>query len=122
MGRRPKYEDIEPLPYCPPAENPEIREMQMINLATNLAEQQMRNGTASSSVICHYLKLGATREQVELEKLKIEKELALAKIEALKAAGDSEERYKNAIEAMTKYRGSIDAANGVGDDDYEDFA
>lgn len=102
-----------------PAMCPEVREMQMINLATAEAERQMREGTASPSIICHYLKLGSMREQTELEKLKIDKELQLAKIEALKQAGNIEEMYKNAMEAMTAYRGSIDAVNS--DDEDEGF-
>ena len=48
-----------------PATNPEDRENQMIALAVNLAEQQLRDGTASSQVITHYLKLGSTKERLE---------------------------------------------------------
>ena len=40
-----------------PALTPEARENQMIFLATELAEQQLRDGTASSQVITHYSKL-----------------------------------------------------------------
>lgn len=100
-----------------PAMCPEIREMQMINLATEVAEQQMRNGTASPSVICHYLKLGSMREKTELEKLRIDKELQLAKIEAIKQAGDIETMYREAMAAMTNYRGSVDAVNSDEDED-----
>ena len=44
-----------------PALTPEARENQMIALAVDLAEQQLRDGTASSQVITHYLKLGSTK-------------------------------------------------------------
>ena len=37
-----------------PALTPEARENQMIFLATELAEQQLRDGTASSQVITHF--------------------------------------------------------------------
>lgn len=120
MGRKPKFVERDPMAVNVdrmPAICPEIREMQMINLATQVAEEQMRNGTASPSVICHYLKLGSMREKTELEKLKIDKELQLAKIEAIKQAGDIETLYKNAMAAMTDYRGSIDAVNSNDDDD-----
>ena len=40
-----------------PALTPEARENQLIYLATDLAEKQLREGTASSQVITHYLKL-----------------------------------------------------------------
>lgn len=105
------------IPYRPPAQNPELREMQLINMAMATAEQQMLHGTASPSVICHLLKLGSQREQTELEKLRIEKELALAKIEALKQAGNIEELYKQAMSAMTDYRGSIDAVKSEDEDE-----
>ena len=58
-----------------PALTPEARENQLIFLATDLAEQQLRNGTASTQVIAHYLRLGTERER--LERAKLEKEVAL---------------------------------------------
>ena len=44
-----------------PALTPEARENQMISLAVDLAEKQLMEGTASSQVITHYLKLGSTK-------------------------------------------------------------
>lgn len=44
-----------------PATTPEARENQLIALAVDLAEKQMREGTASAQVITHYLKLGSTK-------------------------------------------------------------
>ena len=41
---------------------PEARENQMISLAVDLAEKQLMEGTASSQVITHYLKLGSTKD------------------------------------------------------------
>ena len=40
-----------------PAITPEARENQMISLAMDCAEQQLLDGTASSQVITHFLKL-----------------------------------------------------------------
>ncbi len=57
-----------------PAITPEARENQLISLATDLAEQQLRDGTASSQVITHYLKLGSTREKLEQDILSNKKE------------------------------------------------
>ena len=45
----------------------EARENQMIALAVDLAEKQLMEGTASSQVITHYLKLGSTKERLEKE-------------------------------------------------------
>ena len=88
-----------------PALTPEARENQLIYLATELAEKQLREGTASSQVITHYLKLGSTKEKIEKEILSRQKELITAKTEALKSAMDTEKLYKEAIEAMKSYQG-----------------
>jgi hypothetical protein len=90
-----------------PALNPEQRENQMIALAIDLAEQQLLDGTASSQVITHYLKLAATKE-----KTKLENELLKAKTENLQAAKKSEELFAEAIKEFKSYSGSSE-------DDYE---
>ena len=69
-----------------PALSPEARENQMISLAVDLAEQQLRDGAASSQVITHFLKLATTKAQLEKEKLMKENELLAAKTEALQSA------------------------------------
>ena len=89
----------------PPATTPEARENQMISLAVELAEQQMREGTASSQVITHYLKLGTTRERLEQEKIARENELLRAKSESMASAARVEELYTNALNAMRGYAG-----------------
>lgn len=89
----------------PPALTPEDREQQMIALATNLAEEQLRAGTASSQVITHYLKLGTMREQEEREKLRRENELLKAKTEALHSEQRSEELFSQALAAIKEYAG-----------------
>lgn len=98
-----------------PALTPEARENQLIYLATNLAEQQLRDGTASSQVITHYLKLGSSKEKLEQEILKENKKLLTAKTEALQSAKRIEELYANAISAMRQYGG-----HGAEDDEPED--
>lgn len=92
-------------PPIRPAITPEARENQMISLAEALAEQQLRDGTASSQVITHYLKLGSTKERIEREILERQKELITAKTEALQSAKRVEELYANAIAAMKRYSG-----------------
>lgn len=97
-----------------PALTPEARENQMIALAVNLAEQQLRDGTASSQVITHFLKLGSTKERIEKEIMEKQKELITAKTENLKAAKRIEELYSQAIHAMRSYNGSEE------EDEYDD--
>lgn len=87
-----------------PALTTEARESQLISLATDLAEQQLRDGTASSQVITHYLKLGCLREKKEIESLEMKNKLMQAKIDSLKSAERTEEMYKEAIRAMQGYR------------------
>lgn len=92
----------------PPATSPEGRENQMIALAIDLAEKQLIEGTASSQVISHYLKLGSTKEKIEKEILEQQRELIKAKTESIKSAKRVEELYKNALNAMRSYRSSND--------------
>ena len=89
-----------------PALTPEAREGQLVALAVDLAEEQLRNGTASSQVITHYLKLGSTRAELEREKLRKENELLKAKTEAIQSARHVEELYADAISAMKRYSGA----------------
>jgi murein L,D-transpeptidase YcbB/YkuD len=93
-----------------PALSPEARENQLISLAVDLAERQLRDGTATSQVITHYLKLGSTKEKIEKEILEKQKELIEAKTQSLQSAKRIEELYTNALDAMRKYsgRGSSD--------------
>ena len=88
-----------------PASTPEERDNQMINLAYDRAEQQLRDGTASSQVIVHFLKLGNIRSELELEKLKKENSLLDAKADAIESTRRIEELYADAINAMKSYRG-----------------
>lgn len=78
----------------------------MIALAINLAEQQLRDGTASSQVISHYLKLGSTKMSLEKEKLEKENRLLAAKTEAIQSAKRVEELYAEALSAMKTYSGN----------------
>ena len=98
-----------------PAISPEVRENQLISLAIDVAEEQLRNGTASSQVITHFLKLATAKEQLEREKLKKENKLLDAKTGALESAGRVEELYKNALDAFRSYGGY---GGGVDDEEY----
>lgn len=85
----------------------EARENQMISLAMDLAEQQLRDGTASAQVIAHFLKLGSSKEKMEKKNLAIRNELDKAKIENLQSSQRIEELYSEAIQAMKRYGGQI---------------
>ena len=96
-----------------PATTPEARENQVIAMAYDLAEKQIYEGTASSQIITHFLKLGSTKERIEQEILERQKELITAKTEALRSQKRVEELYANALDAMRSYQGTPK-------DDYDD--
>lgn len=96
----------------------ESRENQMIALAVDLAEEQLRAGTASSQVITHYLKLGSTREKLEHELKMKELELMDAKKDQIKSMQRSEELMAEAIKAFKNYNGQGDPEDYDDDDEY----
>lgn len=97
-----------------PALSPEARENQMIALAVDLAEQQLRDGTASSQVITHFLKLGSSKAELEKEKLKRENKVLEVKAKAIESSEEVKVLYENALKAMRNYAGYGDP------DEYED--
>ena len=96
-----------------PALTPEARENQLIALAVDCAEKQLRGGTASSQVITHYLKLATEKERLEREKIRQEIETQKAKRKAMASDEEIKSMYKDAIDAMKRYSGYGDQ-----DDDY----
>lgn len=91
-----------------PALTPEARENQMIALAMDLAEQQLRDGTASSQLITEFVKRGSTKARLEKEILEEQKHLMAAKTEALQSQKRVEELYEDALKAMRNYNGQGD--------------
>lgn len=90
----------------------------MIALAVDLAEKQLREGTASAQVITHYLKLGSTRERIEKEIMREQKKLLEARTDAIQSAQRIEELYSNAIAAMQSYRSTVEVSSE--EDDVDD--
>lgn len=92
---------------------PEGEESRLVSLAYNLAEKRLMEGTASSQEVTHFLKLGSRKEILEREKLEEENRLLRAKTETLQSQRQTEELYKNAINAFRWYAGQGDP-----DEDY----
>jgi len=86
-----------------PSSTPEGREQQLISLAVNLAEKQLRDGSASPSVINHYLKMASRREVLEREILEKQSKMIEAKTQNFAKEKEQEEMAKAALEAMKKY-------------------
>lgn len=97
-----------------PALSPEAEENQIISMAMDLAKKQIMEGTASSQVITHFLKLGSTKERIEKEILEKQKDLIEAKTKAYQASDEIKQMYTEALKAMRTYSGQ------GGDDDDED--
>ena len=91
-----------------PALTPEARENQLISLATDLVEQRLLDGSASSQETTHFLKLGSSKNRLELEKLEEENKLLRARTEALQSQKRIEELYTNALNSMRRYSGQGD--------------
>lgn len=109
MSKKNVKESSEPIKKMRPALTPEARENQLISLAVDLAERQLLEGTASSQVITHYLKLGSTKERLEKEKLIEENKLLRAKTENFQSMKRVEELYTEALNAMRNYAGQGEA-------------
>ena len=88
-----------------PATTPAGRESQLVSQAYDLAEQRMRQGTASAQEITYFLRLGSSREQLEQERLYNENLLLEAKREAMESAKRIEDMYEQALNAMRSYAG-----------------
>lgn len=87
-----------------PATTPEAREKQLVKLAVDLAEKQLKEGTASPSIINHYLKIASSRETLEREILERQAKLIEAKAENMTKDREAQEVAKAAIEAMRSYQ------------------
>ena len=88
-----------------PGLTPEARENQLISLAIDLVEKRLMEGTASSQETTHFLKLATTKARIEKEILEKQKELIVAKTDALQSQKRSEEMFAEAIQAFRKYSG-----------------
>lgn len=89
-----------------PATTPEAREQELAASAYDLAEEQIKAGTASSQVMTHFLKMGSTRERLEQERMRHEVELMEVKREAIQNQARTEELMVEALNAMKSYSGS----------------
>lgn len=97
-SREPTVETYRPI-------DPASREQQMIGLAVNLAEKRLIDGTATSQIVEHYLKLASTQAQMQLRLMEADIKLKEARVSSIEADQRIEERYQAAIEAMRRYNG-----------------
>lgn len=87
------------------APSPDLREMQVIAAAYDLAEQRIKDGTASDTLLREFVKLGSPKEQIEREILEKQRDLITAKTEAINAQKKVDELYSEALSAFKTYHG-----------------
>lgn len=89
-----------------PATTPEARENQLIGMAYDRAEQQIADGTASSQVLVHFLKLKSEREELEKERLRRQIAVLEAQREQYGSIEAQTQLYENALKAFSRYQGN----------------
>lgn len=97
----------------------EGRESQLVSKTLDLVERQLDDGTASSQVMTHFLKIGSTRERLEQDRLRREVELLEAKVEQLASGKRVEELYSEALSAMREYNGQVSDDYSQYEEDYD---
>jgi len=117
MGKRIVLEAKTPESLPRPALDPENRVQQLGNLAMNLAEQQLLDGTASSQVITYFLKATSEQNKLEMERLRNENEKLKAQTETLQSAKRIEELYVAAMDVFKGYQG-YSSEEGEQNNDY----
>ena len=88
--------------------------------AMDLAIKHLREGTASSQIIVHFLRINSQKEQAELEKTRREIELLKAKKKAIESAEEQDKKYEEVIKAISSYAGK-DQEWEVVEDEYQEY-
>lgn len=88
--------------------------------AMDLAIKQLREGTASSQIIVHFLKINSQKEQAELEKTRREIELLKAKKKAIEAGEEQDKKYEEVIKAISSYAGKDQEWETI-EEDYPEY-
>lgn len=115
MSKTKKDDESKPRRTLRPTISPEAQENRLISLSMDAAESQLLDGTASSQIIVHFLKLGTVKAALECEKLRKENALLEAKKSHIESMERSEELFKKALVAFSKYQGK----SSEDDEDYD---
>lgn len=81
------------------------RERRLIDLAYTEAERRLREGSASSEMICLFLRAGSNKEYLEQQEAMCKIELSRAKTEMYRAQQKTEEMFVDAMSAFREYNG-----------------
>lgn len=86
-----------------PPINDEALENKLIELAFRQAQGQLEDGSASSQIVTHFLRLGSIRAKIELEKLELENRLLEEKIQAEQSGQRLNEMFGEVLAALKSY-------------------
>lgn len=84
------------------------REQEMISLAMDLTERQLRDGTISSQTQSLLVKSGLGRERLERQRLEQENIKLRAQVEQIKNESQSNELLQKVLDSMRVYSGQVD--------------
>lgn len=96
-----KKEDIR----LKPSKTDKGQEDMLIALAEKEAEKRLRDGSASNSLILHYLREGSEKTKLERQKLESENELLKAKKTTLDIAAKDHDQLARVLNAFKLYSG-----------------
>lgn len=117
MASSRKSKDLD-IPDGAPPKTPEEMETYLIGLAYKRTEQQIRDGSVSPTTLNYFLKLGGTRAEEELERLKKENILLEAKARNLESQESMQELFAQAMQMFGVYTG--EAEEELFEEDYFD--
>ena len=89
---------------APPVLSMEAWENRLISLSMQEVEKRILDGTATSQMLVHYLKLGSSKGRLENALLEKEMELKQAKTKMIQSSENVEKLYNDAMEALKSYR------------------
>ena len=99
-----------------PAVSLKSREDKLINLTLKQAEEELKNGTATSQTMSHFLKLSTRRTELELEEIRLRSKLIEAKIKSEEGAQRVEEMIEEVFNAIRSY--TVDYSEEYHEEDY----
>lgn len=117
MSSSRKSNDLGVTPSAPPVTAEEM-ETYLIGLAYKRTEKQILDGSVSPTTLNYFLRLGGTRAEIELEKLKLENGLTRAKSSSLESGESMNELLEKAIHQFGVYSGERPA--GSEEEDWDD--
>lgn len=107
------FEEVPSVPVDPdtiitPLFTEEARRNNLINLAYDLAERRLREGTATAQEITYLLRLSGPKADLQYEIMRSQQKLLDAKTKSIESMEAQNDMYQQAIEAMRIYSGGLE--------------